>query len=155
MFGLKKKKLDLSSPVDGKLIKLAQVPDEVFSQGLMGQGFAIEPTADMIYAPVAGKITNIFPTKHAIGIKTKQGPELLLHLGLDTVELNGTPFELLVTEGQNVDPQTRLCKMDRQQIITAGKATAVLVLVTSGETVTLLEQESEQHGQVCATIKLD
>ena len=155
MFGLKKKKLDLSSPVDGKLIKLAQVPDEVFSQGLMGQGFAIEPTADMIYAPVAGKITNIFPTKHAIGIKTKQGPELLLHLGLDTVELNGTPFELLVTEGQNVDPQTRLCKMDRQQIITAGKDTAVLVLVTSGETVTLLEQECEQHGQVCATIKLD
>lgn len=155
MFGLKKKKLDLSSPVDGKLIKLAQVPDKVFSQGLMGQGFAIEPTADMIYAPVAGKITNIFPTKHAIRIKTKQGPELLLHLGLDTVELNGTPFELVVTEGQNVDPQTRLCKMDRQQIITAGKATAVLVLVTSGETVTLLEQEREQHGQVCATIKLD
>ena len=105
MFGLKKKKLDLSSPVDGKLIKLAQVPDEVFSQGLMGQGFAIEPTADMIYTPVAGKITNVFPTKHAIGIKTKQGPELLLHLGLDTVELNGTPFELLVTEGQNVDPR--------------------------------------------------
>lgn len=155
MFGLKKKKLDLSSPVDGKLIKLAQVPDEVFSQGLMGQGFAIEPTADMIYAPVAGKIANIFPTKHAIRIKTKQGPELLLHLCLDTVELNGTPFELLVTEGQNVDPQTRLCKMDRQQIITAGKATAVLVLVTSGETVTLLEQEREQRGQVCATIKLD
>ena len=155
MFGLKKKKLDLSSPVDGKLIKLAQVPDKVFSQGLMGQGFAIEPTADMIYAPVAGKITNIFPTKHAIRIKTKQVPELLLHLSLDTVELNGTPFELLVTEGQNVDPQTRLCKMDRQQIITAGKATAVLVLVTSGETVTLLEQEREQHGQVCATIKLD
>ena len=63
MFGFKKKKLELAMPVDGKIISLAEVPDEVFSTGMMGQGFAIEPSSDEIYAPVAGTITNIFPTK--------------------------------------------------------------------------------------------
>ena len=81
MFGFKKKKLELTMPVDGKIISLAAVPDEVFSTGMMGQGFAIEPSSDEIYAPVAGTITNIFPTKHAISLKTKEGLELLLHLG--------------------------------------------------------------------------
>ena len=105
MFGFKKKKLELAMPVDGKIISLTEVPDEVFSTGMMGQGFAIEPSSDEIYAPVAGTITNIFPTKHAISLKTKEGLELLLHLGLDTVELAGKPFEMFVSARKS--PLTR------------------------------------------------
>lgn len=154
MFGFKKKKLELAMPVDGKIISLAEVPDEVFSTGMMGQGFAIEPSSDEIYAPVAGTITNVFPTKHAISLKTKQGLELLLHLGLDTVELAGKPFEMFVSANQEVTPDTLLCKMDRNQVIEAKKSTVVLVLVTSGEDVTVTDVDSSLHGMTCGSVKI-
>ncbi|MCR1900672.1 PTS sugar transporter subunit IIA [Ligilactobacillus apodemi] len=154
MFGLKKKKIELTLPVTGEIIDLSQVDDEVFSQGIMGQGFAVKPTENEIYAPVTGTITSVFPTKHAIGILTKQGVELLLHLGLGTVELAGTTFETLVTVGQEVDPETKLCEMDQKQIIEAGKSNEVLVLVTSGEEVTMLANDVQPHGTLCASVKI-
>lgn len=154
MFGFKKKKLELTMPVDGKIVSLAEVPDEVFSTGMMGQGFAIEPSSDEIYAPVAGTITNIFPTKHAISLKTKEGLELLLHLGLDTVELAGKPFEIFVSANQKVTPDTLLCKMDRSQITAAKKSTVVLVLVTSGEDITVTDVDSSLHGMTCGSVKI-
>lgn len=154
MFGFKKKKLELAMPVDGKIASLAEVPDEVFSTGMMGQGFAVEPTADEIYAPVAGTITNIFPTKHAISLKTKEGIEILLHLGLDTVELAGSPFEMFVSANQEVSSDTLLCKMDKKQITEAGKSDVVLVLVTSGEEVTMTDMDSSLHGMSCGSVKI-
>lgn len=154
MFGFKKKKLELAMPVDGKIVSLAEVPDEVFSTGMMGQGFAVEPTTDEIYAPVAGTITNIFPTKHAISLKTKEGIEILLHLGLDTVELAGSPFEMFVSANQEVSPETLLCKMDKNQITEAGKSDVVLVLVTSGEEVTMTDMDSSLHGMSCGSVKI-
>lgn len=154
MFGFKKKKLELAMPVDGKIVSLAEVPDEVFSTGMMGQGFAVEPTADEIYAPVTGTITNIFPTKHAISLETKEGIEILLHLGLDTVELAGSPFEMFVSANQEVSPETLLCKMDKNQITEAGKSDVVLVLVTSGEEVTMADMDSSLHGMSCGSVKI-
>ncbi len=154
MFGFKKKKLELAMPVDGKIISLAEVLDEVFSTGMMGQGFAIEPSSDEIYAPVAGTITNIFPTKHAISLKTKEGLELLLHLGLDTVELAGKPFEMFVSANQKVTPDTLLCKMDQSQITAAKKSTVVVVLVTSGEDVTVTDVDNSLHGTICGSVKI-
>lgn len=154
MFGFKKKKLELAMPVDGKIVSLAEVPDEVFSTGMMGQGFAVEPTANEIYAPVAGTITNIFPTKHAISLKTKEGIEILLHLGLDTVELAGSPFEMFVSANQEVSSDTLLCKMDKKQITEAGKSDVVLVLVTSGEEVTMTDMDSSLHGMSCGSVKI-
>lgn len=154
MFGFKKKKLELAMPVDGKIVSLAEVPDEVFSTGMMGQGFAVEPTADEIYAPVVGTITNIFPTKHAISLKTKDGIEILLHLGLDTVELAGSPFEMFVSANQEVSPETLLCKMDKNQITEAKKSDVVLVLVTSGEEVTMTDMDSSLHGMSCGSVKI-
>lgn len=81
--------ISLAAPVDGKLIQLSQVKDPVFSQGLMGQGFAIEPTNGDIVSPVTGTVTLVSETKHAFGIKTQDGADVLVHLGIDTVELKG------------------------------------------------------------------
>jgi PTS system glucose-specific IIA component len=89
-------------PVSGKIINLDDVSDEVFSQRMMGDGFAIEPENGEVFSPVDGTITSIFPTKHAISIKSNSGMEILIHFGLDTVELKGEGFTLCTKEGASV-----------------------------------------------------
>ena len=84
---------DFDMPIDGKIIPLTEVPDQVFAQGMMGQGFAIAPTGNTVYSPIDGKILSIFPTKHAIGLVTDTGVEILIHVGVDTVKLKGQGFE--------------------------------------------------------------
>lgn len=99
---------------------ITEVPDQVFSAQMMGDGFAILPTKEEVFAPLSGKITNIFPTKHAMGIQTESGLEVLLHMGLDTVELKGEPFKLAVSEGQVLKKAIRLriwiCKKLKLQV---------------------------------------
>lgn len=97
----------------------------------MGEGYFVEPTDGAIFTPVAGKISTIFPTKHAIGITTASGLEVLLHMGINTVELDGKPFEVLVKEGQNVTPETQLASVDLSAIKEAGKGTSMMVLITN------------------------
>ncbi|WP_221567645.1 glucose PTS transporter subunit IIA [Alkalihalobacillus sp. TS-13] len=103
---------DFAAPIGGKLISLTEVPDEVFSQKMMGDGLAIEPTDNTVVAPADGEIINIFPTKHAIGLRLEQGYELLIHFGLDTVKLDGKGFEAFVTEGMKVKKGQELIKID-------------------------------------------
>jgi glucose-specific phosphotransferase system IIA component len=129
MFTLfKKKKATLHSPTTGMLIPLSQVSDPVFAEGMMGPGLAIEPTIAEIYAPVEGTITTIFPTKHAIGVKAKNGKDILLHIGIDTVELNGEGFDIHVKEGDKVSPDTLLARIDHQLLKAKGKASTLMVL---------------------------
>ncbi len=90
------------APFSGKVIPLSKVPDEVFSSGAMGQGLAIEPSDNKLYAPFDGTVVMVAPTKHAIGLRSASGVELLVHIGLDTVTLDGTPFSLKVREGDTV-----------------------------------------------------
>lgn len=121
------------APVAGEVIAIDQVNDPVFSKKMMGDGFAIRPTANEIYAPVYGKVVSVFETKHAIGITTATGAEVLVHMGLDTVELKGAPFDVKVEEGDQVTPETLLAVMDLTAVKASGKETDVLVVFTNGE----------------------
>ena len=100
------------SPITGELKDITEVPDQVFSGKMMGDGFAILPEEGMIVSPVDGKIVNVFPTKHALGIESKGGREILIHVGIDTVKLQGEGFESLVKEGDQVEAGQPLLKVD-------------------------------------------
>lgn len=136
----------LFAPAKGELIDITEVNDPVFSQKMMGDGFAVKPAEDAVFAPASGKITSIFETKHAIGILTPAGAEVLVHMGLDTVELKGQPFEIKVKENQQVTPDDQLAVMDRQAIEKAGKETDVVVVFTNGDKVEKLTVDT--HGSV-------
>ena len=90
------KNVAISSPLQGEVMPLSQVPDEVFSSGMMGQGVAIMPTDNKVYAPFDGKVAMVTGSKHAIGLTADNGIELLIHVGIDTVQLNGAPFNYKV-----------------------------------------------------------
>lgn len=122
---------EVASVADGQVIKIEDVKDPVFSKKMMGDGFAVEPTGKEVYAPVSGKVTNVFPTKHALGITTKDGLEVLVHMGLDTVELKGAPFDVKVKEGQEVSRGDLLAVSDWDQVRQAGKGTTVVVAFTN------------------------
>ncbi|MBO0454448.1 glucose PTS transporter subunit IIA [Candidatus Enterococcus murrayae] len=115
----------------GSVHPLEEAADPVFAEKMMGEGYFVEPTDGAIFAPVAGKISTIFPTKHAIGITTESGLEVLLHMGINTVELDGKPFEVLVTEGQSVTTETQVATVDLAAIKEAGKGTSMMVLITN------------------------
>lgn len=100
------------SPIEGKILPITEVPDQVFSGKMMGDGFAIEPVEGTVVSPVDGEIVNVFPTKHAIGIQSEGGKEILIHFGIDTVKLNGEGFEALVTQGDKVKQGQPLLKVD-------------------------------------------
>lgn len=123
--------VSLSAPVSGKLVKLEDVPDPVFSEGMMGYGVAIEPSHSTINSPVEGKVTMIAPTKHAIGIDTLDGAEILIHIGLETVELKGEGFEVQVSEGDSIKIGTPLVKFDKETIVEKGYNTITPVIVTN------------------------
>ncbi|CAJ1199925.1 PTS glucose transporter subunit IIA [Companilactobacillus paralimentarius] len=133
LFGLGKKKTTeiIYAPSNGKLQTLENVNDPVFAQKLMGEGFGVVPTQGDICSPVEGTITSVFKTKHALGLKTPSGLEIMVHMGLDTVELEGKPFEILVKEGEQVKVQTPIARMDLEQVKLAKKDTVVLTIITN------------------------
>ena len=110
--GFFSRKEKLVAPVSGNLIPLSQVSDPVFSQGMMGEGFAVEPTNAKVVAPIDGVIKSIFPTKHALTLTSNQGRDLLIHIGIDTVQLKGVGFQVLVEEGQRVSSGESLVIFD-------------------------------------------
>ncbi|MGX7420015.1 PTS sugar transporter subunit IIA [Carnobacterium gallinarum] len=122
---------ELFAPANGKVIAIGEVSDPVFGEKMMGDGYAVVPTDGKIHAPVKGKVTSIFPTKHAVGFIMDNGAEVLLHMGLDTVELNGAPFKISVKEGQTVTPETLVATVDLDALVTAGKDNAMVVVITN------------------------
>ncbi|MBU5365171.1 PTS transporter subunit IIBC [Enterococcus devriesei] len=121
------------APANGELIPIDRVQDEVFSQKMMGEGFAVIPENGEIASPVAGTIVSIFPTKHAIGIKTDDGIEVLLHMGIDTVDLGGEAFEIKVREGEKVKAGKIVATADLAKIQASGKKTTMIVVFTNGD----------------------
>lgn len=118
---------------DGEVIPIDQVDDPVFSKKMMGDGFAVIPVDKTIYAPIDGVISSIFPSKHALGIQTDEGIEVLIHMGLDTIEMKDTAFTILVTEGQKVTAGQRIAIADLEKIKAAGKQTTMIVVFTNSE----------------------
>lgn len=127
------------SVADGELMNIADVADETFSQKMLGDGYAIEPADGTIVSPVDGEVLTIFPTKHAIGIKTTNGLEVLLHMGIDTVELNGGPFNVQVSEGDQIKQGQLLAEVDLEAIKEAGKKSTMMVIITNMANVEKIE----------------
>lgn len=124
-------KLLLNAVANGKFKELATVPDETFASKLLGDGFAIVPDNNRVVAPVSGEVTLVFPTQHAIGLKTDNGIEVLVHMGINTVELEGKPFDVKVKVGDWVESGMLLAQMDIAAVTSAGKATDIMVVVTN------------------------
>lgn len=120
------------APVSGKCIPLDEVPDTVFSSRIMGDGFAIVPTGDDISAPMDGEIVTIPSSKHAFGMKTKNGVELLVHIGLDTVNLEGRGFTVLKKPGSRIKAGTPIIRVDRSFMEEKGVNLTTMVIFTAG-----------------------
>ena len=132
---------DVHSVADGQVINIEDVKDPVFSQKMMGDGFAVEPENGKIVSPVAGKVTSIFPTKHALGLVTDNGLEVLVHIGLDTVSLEGKPFDVKVTEGQTVAAGDLLVEANLDAIREAGRETSTVVVFTNADAIKSVKVE--------------
>ena len=132
---------EVHSVADGEVINIEDVKDPVFSQKMMGDGFAVEPENGHIVSPVAGKVTSVFPTKHALGLVTDNGLEVLVHIGLDTVSLEGKPFEVKVSEGQTVAAGDILVEADLDAIRAAGRETSTIVVFTNADAIKSVKVE--------------
>lgn len=141
---------ELVSPLDGELLPLSEVKDEVFSSGAMGEGVAIEPSQGVLHAPADGRVVMTSPTGHAIGMKTKDGAEILMHIGMDTVNLQGKGFETLVDKGDEVKAGDELVKFDIDEIHSAGYIVTTPIVVTNSkdyEKVSVVCQGEVKVGQ--------
>lgn len=127
----KDSKATLTNLVNGKVIPIEDVDDPVFSQKMMGDGFGVVPSDGDIYAPGSGKVVSVFPTQHAVGLELDNGVEVLVHIGIDTVELEGGPFNTTVKEGDAVTPDTKISTVDLEGLKAAGKENTVIVVFTN------------------------
>ena len=146
----KGEKIVLASPLQGTIVPLEKVEDQVFSSGALGKGIAIDPTEGKLFAPADGVVTTLFPTGHAVGITTTEGVEILMHIGMDTVELNGDGFELSVAQGDTVKKGDLIVTFDIDKIKAAGYSTITPIVVTnSGDYLDVLDmnQEDVLHGE--------
>jgi len=139
---------EVYSVADGQVIELEQVKDPVFAQKMMGDGFAVEPANGNIVSPVSGTVSSIFPTKHALGLVTEAGLEVLVHIGLDTVSLEGKPFTVHVAEGQKVAAGDLLVTADLDAIRAADRETSTVVVFTNAEAIKSVKLE--QTGSLAA-----
>lgn len=121
MFKKKDTGVMLGAHMKGKCVPISEVPDPTFGEEILGKGIAVIPSEGKVYAPADGTISTVFPTGHALGMTTPDGAELLIHIGLDTVELKGEPFSIQVTDGQNVRKGDLLIVADLEKIKAAGK----------------------------------
>ena len=147
---------EVYSVADGEVIALEQVKDPVFSQKMMGDGFAVEPTNGNIVSPVSGTISSIFPTKHALGLVTEAGLEVLVHIGLDTVSLEGKPFTVHVAEGQKVAAGDLLVTADLDAIREAGRETSTIVVFTNADAIKSVNlEQTGSHAAKTVVAKVE
>lgn len=135
----KKKELDLYAPITGELIDITEVKDQVFSQKILGDGVAIEPKEGILYAPFDCEVVQLFHTLHAIGLKAKD-VEILVHIGMDTVELNGEGFKGFVNEGDHVKKGQKLIEFDIDYIKSKGKEATTPIVITNMDLVKSLDK---------------
>ena len=147
---------EVYSVADGEVIALEQVKDPVFSQKMMGDGFAVEPANGNIVSPVSGTVSSIFPTKHALGLVTEAGLEVLVHIGLDTVSLEGKPFTVHVAEGQKVAAGDLLVTADLDAIRAAGRETSTIVVFTNGDAIQSVNlEQTGSHAAKTVVAKVE
>jgi PTS system glucose-specific IIA component len=153
LFGKKEKEpviktVSVFSPITGTLALLEDVPDPVFSQKMMGDGVAVTPEIGVAVSPVDGEILQLFPTKHAIGIKAENGAEILIHIGLETVGMNGEGFTAFIKAGDKVKKGDRLVEFDLKLITEKASSTITPIIITNGDDVE--EITKQEAGPVSA-----
>jgi len=144
LFKKKDTQESLISPITGTIVQLEDVPDEVFSQKMLGDGIAIEPTEGVVVAPISGEVVQFFPTKHAIGIQAKSGLEVLIHIGMDTVELNGEGFQGHVQQGDTVSAGDQLVTFDLEFVREKAKSIITPVVITNFDIVETLTKTGDK-----------
>ncbi|MGY3716978.1 PTS sugar transporter subunit IIA [Sutcliffiella cohnii] len=144
LFNRKKEASDNSvyAPLTGEVVPLEEVPDPVFAEKMMGEGIAIKPTNGMVVSPVNGKIVQVFPTKHAVGIETSNGVEILIHIGLETVQMNGEGFTAHVQEGSRVSVGDKLISFDLSVVQEKAKSTITPIIITNTDLCKEIQKES-------------
>lgn len=150
------KEAQIYAPSNGEFVAIEEVNDPVFSQKMMGDGFGVKPTDGKVYSPGHGKVVSVFPTKHAVGIELDNGIEVLIHIGIDTVELKGAPFNTTVQEGEKVTPDTLLSTVDLAGLEASGKDNTIIVIFTNMESVAsinLTAQGALVHGDQIGMIE--
>lgn len=149
-WGKRSKTTIVAACTEGTLIPLKDVKDQVFSSGAIGRGVAIKPTSSKVAAPVGGIVKMIFPTNHAIAIETKEGLEILIHIGIDTVKLKGEGFKRIAYEGQEVKVGDVLVEVDFDVIKEKGYSTDILIILTTESTKADFEEVENYGSQVAA-----
>lgn len=133
------------SPVIGEAVTLSTVKDPVFAEGTLGKGMAVKPEQGKLYAPVSGTVIALFPSGHALGIQTEQGMEVLIHIGVDTVEMNGEGFETHISANDVVKKGQLLISFDIEKINKAGYDSTVMVVVSNSNEMGTIEQTDKTH----------
>lgn len=139
-FFKKQRTIEIISPMTGEIVAIEDVPDKVFSEKMVGDGLGIEPVEGIVTAPFDGEVVSLFPTNHAIGLRTKNGIELLIHVGLDTVDLKGEGFERIVEENQKVKKGDLLLKFDIDFIKSKEKSIISPIIITNMDMVKELDK---------------
>lgn len=142
------KNIKIYGPLTGEYVKIEDIPDPVFAQKMMGEGFGINPTEGEVVSPIEGKVDNVFPTKHAVGLKAENGLELLVHIGLDTVQLDGKGFEVLVESGDDIKIGDPLIRFDLEYINNNAKSIISPIIITNSD-----QTESIHIEDVQAVVK--
>ena len=150
LFGIKEEKqLEeiIVAPLTGRVVNLEDVPDPTFSQKMMGEGLAVEPSEGEVVSPIDGEIVQIFPTKHAIGVRGKSGIEVLIHIGIDTVGMSGEGFQTHVKENIKVTAGQKLVSFDLELIKEKASSTITPIVFTNSEIIDFIEKTNQTNAQ--------
>lgn len=157
LFSKKSNVLEIHAPVDGKIISLDEVKDDIFSQRMLGDGFAIAPKTGNFIAPFDGKLVTVFPTGHAYGLKHKSGVETLIHIGLDTVTLEGKGFDIKVSQDEKVKQGDILVNVDLDEIKDKVPAIDTSIVFTpeslGSRKIEIVKTGDVKQGEIVAIIK--
>lgn len=153
MFGIfKKKPTEIKSPLSGRIIPIENVPDEVFAQKMVGDGIGIEANEGIVVSPADGEILQVFPTKHAVALRTPEGVEILIHIGLDTVNMKGEGFEAFVKQGDQVKAGQELVRFDINLVREKAKSIITPVIITNYKDMGSIEKLSGMVSKGSDTI---
>lgn len=147
LFGNNKAKQErLKAPITGKVIPIEEVPDPVFAEKMMGDGIAFIPAEGKVFAPIAATIKQVFPTKHAIGLESNNGLEILIHIGLDTVNMKGEGFIVHIKEGDQVSMGDLLVEFDLEKVEENAASTITPMVILNGDNLKSLEKKYKEQG---------
>ncbi|OSX54592.1 PTS sugar transporter subunit IIA [Anoxybacillus ayderensis] len=153
MFRLFRKREEvIVSPLTGNVRSLENVPDPVFAQKMMGDGFAIEPTDGVVVSPIHGEVVQVFPTEHAVGLRSDEGLEILIHVGVDTVHMHGEGFEAYVKAGDRVKSGDLLLSFDLALVQQKAKSPLTPVVITNGDVVDECHREHTEQAERGRTV---